>query len=559
MKRRDVFKYGVAAGAACISGLGSIEAGQLSRVVQPPRRAWDQDLTLINARIMTLDPRQPEATAALVRSGRIALVGSTGNVRAEARDASVFDAGGRTVVPGFIDGHTHLEWFSYSMDYQVPLDRSIPSLAKMFEILRAKCAETPAGRWVIGRGDFGVASQVAEKRMPTRQEMDQISSDRPVALFSSIHIASLNTVAFKALGLWDAAAAADLRWRDGTRRVGTTLHRDAEGRPTGVVTEIGDLLYASGLYSDEQRRTAIRKHALQDFASKGITSIMNIPSWSDDLRAVQALHASGDLPLRVRYYPRVPMTVGLSSLVDAGMRPGAGNDMFRFGGIKLFIDGAGSDGMGRRLEDYKWTPESLAEILTHAQAAEFPAIIHVVSAGGLRLAFEAIAKAQRGSSPLGHRIDHLGFLEDPADIRRLRELGLRVGLTRASRGAGKPRVAPAYRALVDAGIEPVAVSDSAGSFSTFSPLAGIGSLVAPPSEGGVLPQGQRLTVDEAFQMWTVWAARSAFEERDKGSIVVGKLGDFAVLSDDPRKYQGGQLFEIKVAATILGGRVVFEG
>jgi predicted amidohydrolase YtcJ len=557
MKRRDVLKSGLTVGAALVAGRGSTVVAQSGPAASAQPRGWNEDLALVNARVVTLDPRQPETAAALVRGGRITMVGSTADVRAEARGARVFDAEGRIVVPGFIDGHTHLEWFSYSMAYQVPLDRSIPSLARMFEILRAKCGELPAGQWVIGRGDFNVPSQVAEKRMPTREEMDAIATDRPVALFSSIHIASLNTTAFKTLGLWDLASERAITWRDGRPRIGSTLHRDGKGWPTGVVTELGDLLYGSGLYSDEQRRTAIRKHAVQDFVSKGITSIMNIPSWSDDLRAVQALHASGDLPLRVRYYPRVPMSAGLQSLMDAGMLAGSGNDMYRFGGIKIFIDGAGSDGMGNRLEDYKWTPESLAEVLTQAQAVEYPAIIHVVSPGALRVAFEAIARAQRGGVPLGHRIDHLGFLGEPADIRRLRELGVRVGLTRASKGEGKPRDTPAYRALVDAGVEPVAVSDSAGSFSTFSPLAGIGSLVAPASEGGVLPDGQRLTVDEAFHMWTVWAARSAREERDKGSITVGKLGDFAVLSDDPRKYRGGQLFDIKVTATILGGRVVF--
>ena len=82
--------------------------------------------------------------------------------------------------------------------------------------------------------------------------------------------------------------------------------------------------------------------------------------------------------------------------------------------------------------------------------------------------------------------------------------------------------------------------------------------MASPAHGGVLPQGDALTFDEALKTWTLWAARSIFEEQDKGSVAVGKLADFAVLSADPRERSGEDLFDIAVDATILGGDVVFE-
>ena len=105
---------------------------------------------------------------------------------------------------------------------------------------------------------------------------------------------------------------------------------------------------------------------------------------------------------------------------------------------------------------------------------------------------------------------------------------------------------------------PAACSDATGTVPVFSPLGAIASLVASPEEGGGTPPGEELTFDDALRMHTIWAARSGFEDDDRGSLAVGKFGDLVVLSADHEGMTGGELYDLRVDATILGGEVVFE-
>jgi predicted amidohydrolase YtcJ len=558
MKRRSFLtRVGALSAALAVDeeGAAARSAGPSQQAPVPAPRG---DLALINARVVTLDPRQPQAEAVLVRGGRIAAVGSTTDVRAAAAGARVFDAGGRTVVPGFIDAHVHLEMASIASAYQVPVHTPPhTSLGTIAAALKQRIATTPAGRWVIGRGSYSLAADVPEKRMPTRIELDALSTEHPIMVFAGLHVVSLNSAAFKRLRLWDPAEAARLTWRNGRPRVGTIVHRDAASVPTGVATEIADLLYAAEAYPIAEVKAAIAIHARRLFVEKGITSVATVPSSGSNLVADQELRAAGELPVRLRFYPRVPMTTSVEALIEMGWRPGFGDDWLRFGGFKVFVDGTGSDGAGTQMEDLKWTKPELAEVMTKAQQHGLQVILHIVTRGGLRLAIDAVAEA-RAHHPgeLRHRFEHVGFLDDPAQIRRIKALGVGIAVTQSTRGRGRPR--RLLRTCIEAGIEPVATSDATGTVPEFSAWAGVASLMAPAGKGGVLPAGDELSFEEALSSWTSWAARSIFEERDKGTVTVGKLGDLAVLSSDPRERRGEDLFDIAVAATVLGGDVVFE-
>jgi len=516
------------------------------------------DLALLNARIVTLDPDRPAAEAVLVRRGRIVAVGSTAEIRAQAAGSREFDGQGRTVVPGFIDAHVHLEMASLAAAYQVPVHTPPhTSLQSIFDALRLKIAQSAPGQWVIGRGSYSLAASVAERRMPSRAELDNLSTVHPIIVFAGLHVVSLNALGFKQLRLWNPADAARLTWRDGRPRVGTVVHRDANGDPTGVATEIADLLYAAEAYSMSELKHAIKTHARSLFIAKGITSVATIPSSGSNIAALQELSAAGEMPVRARFYPRIPMTTSVEALVETGWRPGFGNEMLRFGGIKVFVDGTGSDGLGTEVEDVKWSSAELNDVMTKAQASGLQVILHIVTPGGLRLAMDAIGEATKQESHrLRHRFEHVGFLNDPELIRQIKALGVGIAVTRSTRGGGRPR--RLLRTCIEAGLEPVATSDSTGTVPMFSALDGIASLVAPTRQGGVLPEGDELSFDEALKTWTLWAARSMFEEQDKGSVEVGKFGDFAVLSADPQQRSGDGLFDIAVEATVLGGEVAFE-
>ena len=549
MKRRDFVKYGVALGTGLASGhaLAQLPAG----VKEASGRG--SDLALVNAKIMTLDPNRPEASAALVRNGRIVLVGTNAEVKAQAGTATLFDTGGRTVVPGFVDAHAHFEMTCNAAAYQAQCHTPpLRSLYEIFDVLRAQAAKTPKGKWVVGRGGFGFSNVVEEKRFPTRQELDAITMEHPLALYAGLHVEMFNTIAFQELGLWDAATSKAPR--------GAVVHRDAAGVPTGVATEIWPMVPG---YSIEETKAAVKAHGRNLFTAKGITSIQTLPLWSGDLRADQELQASGDLPIRLRAYYHIPKVTSLQGLLDTGLLPGAGDEMFRFGGVKIFIDGTAGDGLGHASDDLKWTPAELNEFVSQAHSGGLQLWMHTVTHTGIVFGCNAVEEAmRRDPRPLRHRLEHVSRLESTEEIRRIRKLGMLVTITPAQERTrpvlGRPW-GRNFKTLVEERINPIAVTDATGTIPIFSPLFGIASVVAKPEEGGSASEGGNLSFEDALRMWTIWAARGGFEEQDKGSIAVGKLGDFAVLSADPRGRPGSELFDIKVQATILGGEVVFGG
>jgi predicted amidohydrolase YtcJ len=521
------------------------------------------DLAIVNGRIWTMDPAKPRAQAALIRAGRIVMVGSNAEVQAQARGVRRMDAGGRTVVPGFIDSHTHLEIASYyyaglQADVHSPPMMNVP---QVLDTLRALAARTEPGRWVIGRGSFGAQNTFTEKRFPTREELDSVSTRHPVVFMGGFHGWSMNTLAFQKLRLWDPAEARELRWRDGRRKVGTDVARDAQGRPTGVVTEIFDLI-PNDAHTYAEKREALRTQVVPNFSAKGITSTSTIPLFDDDMLVIQELQAQGQLPMRVRYYPTVPAMISLESVRQFALSPGFGDDMLRFGGIKIFVAGAGYDAQFKPVTDIKWTQDELDDIVWRAHSQGLQILLHQAGAS-LKNTLEAVEKAQaRMPFDLRHRLEHYSTLT-PEEMVRMRRLGMKVAITapagRGARPAGwASQPVPRYRTMIEQGLEPVAISDATGTVPVFSPMIGIGGMVASPQEGGSAPVGQSPDLEDAIRMFTLWAARSTFEENAKGSITPGKLGDFAILDRDLAGAKATDLFDVKVDATVLGGRTVFE-
>ena len=543
-----------AGGAAASWAQSSASIGSLHAA----NDTFAQSMAIVNGSVWTMDDRLPRAEAVFVRDGRIAHVGSNKDVLALAGRAKRFDAGGRTVVPGFVDTHTHFEttcqyFDSLQVDLHVP---SMRSLAQMFDALRSRVAQWPPGRWVIGRSAFFFDTQIEDKRYPTREELDAISVNHPIVVLAGLHVGILNTLAFKKLSLWDSADVRALRWKDGRPRIGTDVARDAHGVPTGVVTELYDLLPTSA-FSHDERRHAVMRQAVPQFVSKGYTSILTMPFCSLDLVIDQELQAEDLLPLRLRAHHIVPLVTSLDSILDCGQVAGQGNDLFRFGGIKLFVAGAGVDAHEHEVSDLKWTQAELNDVVYRAQCAKLQVLMHEEGHESFELAINAVENAQRlRPSALRHRLEHYGELESVEEMRRVKQAGMRV--TMYVPGYRDPEYRPLYSTLIREGLKPVAISDATGTMQQFGPLLGIASIVAPASEGGYAPPGEAPGLEDAFHMWTIWAASAQFEEAEKGSISVGKLGDFAVLNKDPRQLKGGALFDLMVDATILGGRVVFE-
>lgn len=514
------------------------------------------DLALVNANAYTFDAGSPRVEAVFARAGRIVHVGTNNEVRAMAGDAPVFDAAGQTVVPGFVDGHAHLEMTCTALTYCTSC--TVPPYGSLEDIgreLSAVAERTPPGEWIIARSSFGLQLRVPEERLFTRQELDAISREHPIVVFSSVHVGMLNTLALQELGFWGP---------DADPAMGIVMHRDGEGAPTGVVTEMWDLLPAFGV---EETKSALRNKAGELFVANGVTTIHNLPYSANDLVAVQDLQESGELPLRLRYFVHAGRHMELDELFALGMKPGFGDEMLAFGGVKTFVDGCCHDGYGNRLWDVKWTRAGLLDFVSKVHDAGHQLWMHINSQLSIDLGLDAYEHAlNRNPRPHRHRLEHSAdFVVDEPQIDRFKRLGVGVVTTPQfiysqgdTMGNRYPRPFR-LKSLIDAGIEVIGSSDSTGTVPDgITPLFNIACAVTRRTQrGNIYHSEEALSVGDAFRMFNIWPARWTYEDHLKGTIEPGKLADFAILSDDPFAVEPEALFDIAVDATVLGGEVVY--
>lgn len=500
-------------------------------------------LAVVNARVHTLDADRPSGQAVLIRDGRIALVGETKDIMA-ARDeqTAILDCEGRAVVPGFVDGHAHVELTCTSRDQWIDATGpEIDSLELIAERIRSR-DRSKDGRWIVCRTAFGLQHKVRERRLFTRTELDAIESDAPLLVMYGLHVNSLNSAGFRELGLLDGPPPPE-----------SFVHRDNDGTPSGVVTEVWDRLPP---FPHDIVAGALETHEREILLANGITTSYTIPFSGEDVRALAQLRASGRLGARRRIYYHVPRVTSLDALMSTGLAPGVGDEFLRIGGVKIFVDGQGSDGLHQPLVDWKWSRDELEAFVARAHGAGFQLWMHAVTPEAVHAAAGAVAQATGGDDRLRHRIEHGADYLGHDDIEYVRGTGVRLVTTpqflRSDDTPDSPSDTAPLRSLIDAGFRPIGGTDMTGTVPDgASPLYNIACAVARPGE-------QAITVDEALRCFTTWSAEGGFEEHEKGRIAPGLLGDLAVLSDDPHGVAPDRLVDIRVDVTVRGGEVVFE-
>ncbi|MFC6834918.1 amidohydrolase [Halomarina ordinaria] len=503
------------------------------------------DLVLTNATVHTLADPDETYEAVAVRDGRIVRVDAAYEVDFLVGAATtVLDLDGGVVLPGFVDAHTHLPMVGRSL---VHADLSAAAAPADAVDLLAENARDDEG-WILGYGYD--ESTWAEARYLTREDLDAVSEERPVAAFrEDLHTASLNGVALERL-------ADDLPDGDVQREGGVA---------TGVVVEDAATAVAAAVEPDESGTRALVTAARDRAHELGVTGVHDMvrnsaaPAVYRDLDAADAL----DLRVRINYW-----SDHLDSLVELGLRTNAGSDMVRVGAVKSFTDGSFGARTAKLSEPYRegdgrgqWVvaPEELDALVARADGAGLQFTAHAIGDAAIEAVLDAYAECE-APGERRHRVEHVELLREdlverfadldvvasvqPNFLKWAREGGLyddRLGPERA-------RATNRYRDLLDAGVPLAFGSDC----MPMDPLFGVEQVVTAPDER------QRLTVTEALRAYTAGAAYAGFDEDELGTVEVGKRADFAVLAESPWAVAPEEIADIDVTHTVVDGEVVYR-
>ncbi|MEA2362266.1 MAG: hypothetical protein QOD71_1411 [Thermoleophilaceae bacterium] len=489
--------------------------------------------------IRTLDPAAPVIDRLAVTGGLIA--------DAPAADAGRVDLEGGCVLPGFNDAHVHFPTWSLAQR-QIRLEGA-HSLAEAVARVADGLAGAPTGAWLRGLG----WRDADWTEPPTRAALDGIAPDTPVILTSKdYHSLWLNSAAL-------ARAGGDLD------APGGVVERDAAGEPTGILRENAAWQFRdrhSTPTMDEM--LAACRAGLRIAASRGVTAVHDKDGWMGSLELFQRLREAEELTLRV--WQSIPAE-RLPHLRKLGLRSGYGDDMLRVGYLKVFMDGTlGSatarllDGSGVELT----SSERLAEIVREAAAAGWPVGVHAIGDAANRAALDAFEATAADWRPLGlrQRIEHAQLL-DAAELPRFAAIGVAASVQFSHAPSDRDladrvweghRGAYAYRSLHEAGARLANGSDAP--VEELDPLQGIAAAVLRTlDERPAWRPEQALTVDAALRATCVEPAWLARDERRRGTLAPGMVADLVVLDRDPVACAQDELPNIRVLATLVGGRI----
>ena len=536
-----------------------------------PLAAFGQaTLVLHNAQLYTADPDQPKAEAMAVQGGRVLMVGSNEAILAAYPDAPRRDAGGQTVVPGFIDAHAHLMGMGMSK-LQVDLVGAA-SKEEVLARLRAFASTLPADAWLTGRG--WDQNDWPEKAFPTRADLDAAFPDRPVWLVRvDGHAAWANTAALRAAGLDRIRAAADPEG-------GQTL-RDAAGEPTGVFVDAA-MDFVGSAVPPPSREVAERALtlALEETARYGLTGVHDAGVNRETVALYQAYIDRGAFPLRL-----YAMIGGRGATFDhfCAQGPVLGyGDRLTVRSVKFYMDGALGSRGAALLEPYHddtqnvgllfQSPEAFTADVRRALECGFQVNTHAIGDRANRVVLDAYEAAMQatGRTAGRHRVEHAQILA-LSDIPRFAALGVIASVqpTHATSDmywaedrVGPARIAGAYawRALLRSGARLALGSDFP--VEQVNPLLGFYAAITRQDAEGFPPgswqPGEVLTRDEALRGFTLDAAYAAFMEADAGSLTPGKYADFVLLSRDIMTIPASEILETEVVATYVAGEAVYE-
>jgi len=538
------------------------------------------DAVYHNARILTMDPCRPRASALATWRDRIVAVGGEELLGLNAK--RIIDIHGHCVLPGFHDAHNHMAWFGLTMT-ELDLGRDkVRNVEDIYSAVADAAARRPVGSWIMGAG---YDQNALAGQHPTAAALDRVAPDHRVWLkHTSGHMGVANSRVLHESG---APLAADPE--------GGRIVRDPAGQPTGLLQERAQNLVRDLLFPFQ---ADVLVHAIDEagkrYAAEGITSVQEagigggwIGHSTVEAAVYQQARDQGVL------HPRVTLMVAsdvLHSLdphesdpyrfgLDLGIRTGLGDDHLRIGALKIFSDGSlightaamccdFSDEAGNRgyLQD---TEEQLRATIIAAHRSGWQVATHAIGDRAIDVVLDSYEQAQRQypRQDPRHRIEHCA-VTSPQQVDRLAQAGVvpvpQGSLVREAGDSmlsslGPERSSWCYRvrSFLDRGVTVPASTDRP--VVNGAPLHNIHALVTRRTVAGeVLAPQERISVGEALRCYSVGSAFAAGLEQSLGMIACGYLADFVVLDDDPTQVDVDAIPQITVLSTVVGGAVVHD-
>jgi predicted amidohydrolase YtcJ len=558
--RRDFLKG--SAGLAVLSGCSTLMP------------AGPADTLIVNGRIATLDPRQPNAEAIAIRGERILAVGNPGELeRYKGPNTRVIDAGRRIVIPGLNDAHTHFIRGGLTYTNEVRWD-GVPSLAEGLRRVREQARRTPAPHWVQVIGGWTWA-QFAEKRFPTLEEINAAAGDTPCMIMHLYDRAWLNRAAIRVLG-WE---------KEVPKLFGGYVERDAGGTTTGLVMSTTSLASLVAVWlriprlSPEEQVISTR-HFMREHNRLGVTSVIDAggggQNFPENYAAIAKLAADNQLTLRIAYelFAQAPgKELGNYQEWAKLVKIGQGNDYYRMVGAGEYILYAAGD-PANFAKDWTVAPpgvmeKNFTEVVKYLAGLGWPFRQHATFDSTASRILNVLEDVNREVplKKLRWGLDHCETLT-PKTLERVAALGGHINIQNrmsldgeaflAKYGASLASDAPPIARVREMGI-PIACGTDGNRATSYNPWIGVHWLLTGKTLGGAQLQGGRNLLDrtEALRMWTAGGAWMSSEEDKKGTLEPGKLADLVVLSGDYFSMPVDEVKNLESVLTMVGGKVVY--
>lgn len=535
------------------------------------------DVTLfINGDILTMNDAQPSVEAMAVKDGKIIAVGNADGVRKVAgKNPNIHDLSGHTLLPGFIDTHGHIAGGAFTAgiaNLQPPPAGDVSNFEELIATLKQWSDNNPNAPWIIGFGYDD--SLLTESRHPSREELDEISVDKPVVILHvSGHLAVCNTPCLAASGISEETQDPP---------GGIIRRKSTTNEPDGVLEETARMLPLAKMPRPSAAQAVQAINAQQSiYASHGITTAQDAATDIGTLKLLEGMAQTNQLKIDIVAYPAIMKPEDYVSEISSQRTY---NNGFRVGGIKMILDGSPQGKTAWTTEPYHIVPEG--KLATYSGYATLDTVTVdfivkqtfgkgdqvIVHANGDAAADQLLGSVKRANDVFGHSdrrtvMIHAQTVRDD-QIDSMKNEGVlpsyfvahtffwgdwhRDSVLGEARAA---RISPLQTTL-SKGV-PFSIHNDAPVVPPDMMRLIWSAVVRETRSGQTLGEEERLSPIEALKAMTINAAYQYFEEENKGSLEVGKLADLVILSENPTTIPPSGIKDIKILETFKEGQSIF--